>query len=58
VQYSYDDRSVVVVNSYYRAFSNLKVTAKVYDLDMTEKYSKEATLAIGEGKSTRVFTLP
>ena len=58
VQYSYDDRSVVVVNSYYQAFSNLKVTAKVYNLDMTEKYSKEATLAVGEDSSTRVFTLP
>jgi exo-1,4-beta-D-glucosaminidase len=58
VQYSYDDRSVVVVNSYYRAFPTLKVTAKVYDLDMTEKFSKEATLAVGEDSSTRVFTLP
>ena len=58
VQYSYDDRSVVVVNSYYQAFPNLKVTAKVYSLDMTEKYSREATLAAGEDSSTRVFTLP
>jgi exo-1,4-beta-D-glucosaminidase len=58
VQYSYDDRSVVVVNSYYRPFPNLKVTAKVYNLDMTEKYSKEVTLAAGEDSSTRVFTLP
>ena len=58
VQYSYDDRSVVVVNSYYRAFPNLKVTAKVYNLDMTEKYAKEATADVGEDSSTRVFTLP
>jgi exo-1,4-beta-D-glucosaminidase len=58
VQYSYDDRSIVVVNSYYRAFPNLKVTAKVYDLDMTEKFSKEFTANIGEDSSTRVFTLP
>jgi exo-1,4-beta-D-glucosaminidase len=58
VQYSYDDRSVVVVNSYYRAFPKLKVTAKVYNLDMTEKYSKEVTLGVAEDSSTRVFTLP
>ena len=58
VQYSYDDRSVVVVNSYYQAFPTLKVMAKVYNLDMTEKYSKEVTLAVGEDSSTRVFTLP
>lgn len=58
VQYSYDDRSIVVVNSYYRAFPNLKVTAKVYNLDMTEKYAKDVTLTAGEDSSTRVFTLP
>jgi exo-1,4-beta-D-glucosaminidase len=58
VQYSYDDRSVVVVNSYYRAFPNLKVTAKVYDLKMTEKFSRQVTLAVGEDSSTRVFKLP
>ncbi len=58
VQYSYDDRSVVVVNSYYQAFPNLKVTAKVFNLDMTERYSKEVTLDVAEDSSTRVFTLP
>jgi exo-1,4-beta-D-glucosaminidase len=58
VQYSYDDRSVVVVNSYYRAIPNVKVTAKVYNLDMTEKFSREATASVGEDSSTRVFTVP
>ena len=58
VQYSYDDRSIVVVNSYYRTFPRLKVAAKVYNLDMTEKYSKEATVDAGADSSTRVFTLP
>jgi exo-1,4-beta-D-glucosaminidase len=58
VQYSYDDRSVVVVNSYYKAFPSLKVTAKVYNLDMAEKFSREATLDAGPDSSTRAFTLP
>ena len=58
VQYSYDDRSIVVVNSYYQPFANLKVTAKVYNLDMTEKFSKDAELNVGSDSSTRVFTLP
>ena len=58
VQYSYDDRSVVVVNSYYEPFANLKITAKVYSLDMTEKFSKEAEFSVGPDSSTRVFTLP
>ena len=58
VQYSYDDRSVVVVNSYYRAFPHLRVTAKVYNLDMQEKFSREAALDAAEDSSTRVFALP
>jgi exo-1,4-beta-D-glucosaminidase len=58
VQYSYDDRSIVVVNSYYQPFANLKVIGTVYNLDMTEKFSKEAALNIGPDSSTRVFTVP
>jgi len=58
VQYSYDDRSIVVVNSYYQPFANLKVTAKVYNLDMQEKFSKDAEIGVGADSSTRVFTLP
>ena len=58
VQYSYDDRSIVVVNSYYQPFANVKVSARVYNLDMTEKFSKEAVLNIGPDSSTRALTLP
>jgi exo-1,4-beta-D-glucosaminidase len=58
VQYSYDDRSIVVVNSLYEAFPGLKVTARVYDLDMTERLAREATVDAGPDSSTRVFTLP
>jgi exo-1,4-beta-D-glucosaminidase len=58
VQYSYDDHSVVVVNSYYQPFTNLKITAKVYNLDMMEKFSKELEVSIGPDSSTKVFTLP
>jgi exo-1,4-beta-D-glucosaminidase len=58
VQYSYDDRSVVVVNSYYRAFPHHTVTAKVYNLDMTEKFSKSASIDVGPDSMTRVFEIP
>jgi exo-1,4-beta-D-glucosaminidase len=58
VQYSYDDRSVVVVNSYYQPFADLKVSAKVYNLDMTEKFSREAQVSVGPDTSTRLFALP
>jgi len=58
VQYSYDDRSIVVVNSYYQSFPRLKVTAKIYNLDMSEKYAKEIALDVGPDSSTSPFTLP
>jgi len=58
IQYSYDDRSIVVVNSFYQPHNQLKVMAKVYNLDMTEKFSKEATLDAGPDSSSRVFVIP
>lgn len=58
VQYSYDDRSVVVVNSYYRAFPGMRVAARVYNLDMSEKFQRDAPVDVGEDSSTRVLTIP
>jgi exo-1,4-beta-D-glucosaminidase len=58
VQYSYDDQSVVVVNSYYRSYPGYKVTAKVYNMDLTEKFSKAASLDVAPDSATRVFVLP
>jgi exo-1,4-beta-D-glucosaminidase len=58
VQYSYDDRSIVVVNSFYESFPHVKVMAKIFNLDMTEKFSREAELDVAPDSSTRVFTLP
>jgi exo-1,4-beta-D-glucosaminidase len=58
IQYSYDDHSIVVVNSFYRTFPALQVTARVYNLDMQEKFSKTATTDAAEDSATRVFTLP
>jgi exo-1,4-beta-D-glucosaminidase len=58
VQYSYDDQSIVVVNSYYRSFSGYKVTAKVYNLDLAEKFSKTATVDIAPDSVTQAFVLP
>jgi exo-1,4-beta-D-glucosaminidase len=58
VQYSYDDRSVVVVNSFYQEFKNFSVTAKVFNLDLTPKFSRETTVDIGPDSSNRVFEIP
>jgi exo-1,4-beta-D-glucosaminidase len=58
IQYSFDDQSVVVLNSYYREFKNLKATAKIYSLDMTEKFSRQAQTNVTSDSSQRVFIIP
>jgi exo-1,4-beta-D-glucosaminidase len=58
VQYSYDDRSIVVVNSYLRSFQNYRVTAEVLNLNMMRKFSKQAAVNIPPDSSNRVFTIP
>jgi exo-1,4-beta-D-glucosaminidase len=58
VQYSYDDGSIVVVNSLYRDLPGFSVTAKVYNMDLTERFSRTASIDITEDSATRVFVLP
>jgi exo-1,4-beta-D-glucosaminidase len=58
VQYSYDDRSIVVVNSYYRAFQGVKVTASVYNLDLSEKFSQQVSLDVSPDSTHRVLVIP
>lgn len=58
VQYSYDDRSIVVVNSFYQPFANMKVVAAAYNLDMSVKFAREVKMDAEPDSSTRVFTLP
>jgi exo-1,4-beta-D-glucosaminidase len=58
VQFSYDDRSVVVVNDSPRSFEKLRVHAKVFDFDLKEEFSKEAILDSPADSSLRAFPLP
>jgi exo-1,4-beta-D-glucosaminidase len=58
VQYSYDDRSVVVVNEYRTPFAGLRVTATVYDLDWKERFTKTETVTVAEQGVAHVTTLP
>lgn len=55
VQYSYDDGSVQVVNSQYKDFAGLKVSAKMYDFNMKEIWSKESGTDINSDESKKVF---
>jgi exo-1,4-beta-D-glucosaminidase len=58
VQYSYDDGSVVVVNSTYEAIKGLKVSAKIYNIDAKEKASRDATIDLAADGVSKAFDLP
>jgi exo-1,4-beta-D-glucosaminidase len=58
VQYSYDDRSVVVVNSRYESFPGLSVTAEVYDFNLKPIFSRRVELTATEDSSQHILTLP
>jgi len=57
LQYSYDDNSIYLINGYYKSFKGLKAIAKVYNLDMEEKYSNECTIDILPDRSDKVFVI-
>jgi exo-1,4-beta-D-glucosaminidase len=58
IQYSYDDRSIVIVNSYLEKFKDLKATAKIYSLDGSEKFMQQASVDVAPNTSARLFVLP
>ncbi|NUR82756.1 MAG: hypothetical protein HOY71_01570, partial [Nonomuraea sp.] len=59
VQYSYDNKSVVVVNSGIQAASGLTVRTDVFNLDGTNKYTNTATVtAPADGGKATAVTIP
>jgi exo-1,4-beta-D-glucosaminidase len=58
VQYSYDDSSVVVVNSTYEAIKGLKVSARIYNIDAKEKTTRDATVDLAADGVSKAFELP
>jgi exo-1,4-beta-D-glucosaminidase len=58
VQYSYDDKSVVVVNSLYQKFSGLTVTAHLYDNSLHERFSRQAQTDVDADGVAKVLTIP
>ena len=56
IQYSYDDASVVVVNSFYQAFPGMKARARVYNIDMTREVRQRRRAGCGRGqRHARVY---
>jgi exo-1,4-beta-D-glucosaminidase len=56
--YGYDDHSIWLVSSQYVDAKGLKLTARIFNLDGTQKFSKEASLNAAADSTARVFELP
>jgi exo-1,4-beta-D-glucosaminidase len=55
VQYSYDDHSIWVINNFYENKAGLQVEATVYNVDMTQKWRKSASVDVGADGKTQAF---
>jgi exo-1,4-beta-D-glucosaminidase len=58
IQYSYDDRSIDVVNSTYADALKLRASVHVYGLAWNELYSQQSALDTNADSAQRVFTIP
>jgi exo-1,4-beta-D-glucosaminidase len=58
IQYSYDDLSVMVVNSTYESAAGLHASIHVHNLAWKELYSAEATVDSAVDSAQKVFTIP
>jgi exo-1,4-beta-D-glucosaminidase len=56
--YAYDDHSIWVTSSEYEDAKQLRLTAKVYDLKMRERFSRQETLDVAADSTNKVFALP
>jgi len=56
--YGYDDHSIWIVSSQYVDVKGLKLTTKVLNLDMSEKFSQQTSLDAAADSTNKVLTLP
>ena len=54
IQYRYDDKAICVVNSQYNDFTGLKASAKIFDFNMKERYSKEVNVDVMADESKKI----
>jgi len=55
IQFSYDDRTVAIVNGKQEALKDLKVVAKLYDISLKERFSREAFSDVQADSVTKAF---
>jgi exo-1,4-beta-D-glucosaminidase len=58
VQYSYDDHSIVVVNSTYKPSRRLSLKADVYDIHLKQLFEKEQSFAVDADSSLKAVAIP
>jgi len=58
IQYSYDDRSVVVVNSLYKPFKDLTATIRLFDFSLQERFAKSMPVEVNADGVARVLQIP
>lgn len=56
--YGYDDHSIYVVNSRYEDANGLKLTTKILNVDMSEKFSQQNAVSLPSDGTSKVSTLP
>ena len=57
-QFSYDDRTLAVVNSTQKPQNGLKIVAKLYDISGVEKFSREATVDVAADGVAKSIAIP
>ncbi len=58
IQYSYDDHSIVVVNSTYESVTGLHASISVHNRAWNELFTSQATLNVGADSAQRVLLVP
>jgi exo-1,4-beta-D-glucosaminidase len=58
IQFSYDDRSVVLVNGSQQPARALKASAELYDFNLQKQFSKEVSVNAEEDSTQKLFTIP
>ena len=56
--YGYDDHSIWVVSSQYEDVKGLRLSTKIYNLDMSEKFSHEDSLDVPADSTSKILALP
>ena len=56
--YGYDDQSIWLVSSQYDDAKGLKLTARIFNLDGTLKFSKESAVDAAADSTMKIFELP